>query len=453
MWIVVLSAKAGFRFDERKQITIVAAPNSTPGMAGIRLRNEFCWATEDTGPDAAVFVGGFVAEAAGEFDSVEEAFEVLGNLANPYFHVLAVVANAGVEESEDQRAYTPPVDGHDEGRFVVQRHSQARAPAARLRKLEASDAMEVLHLLMGHPREERLHRAMSHFREALNQLDHRNRVLPAESLWMVVESLTRVVLDRLCREHDLAPEAPDAKHELALALGFKPRKLEARSANVQAVIDSGELKRSDLKRDNSHLDALDTHIRRDLLLAGDKQCYRQLREMSDGFEHGFMSFGAIREKSKVADLAFTHLRRAILKEIGLREDSPLFDERFDGPQGVWRPVLEAEGTYRDSAGLSVNLSPATLNDPWPDPPQLSLVPTIKGVIDEPDGTRTLSLQVNGSTHALTTTQSASVTRTRWVSPGAADAKAIRQQTTVRLNGEVISDTVHVPGGEDKRPEG
>ena len=60
--------------------------------------------------------------------------------------------------------------------------------------------------------------------------------------------------------------------------------------------------------------------------------------------------------------------------VGLDSESPLFDERFDDPQGVWRPIFEGHGTYTDSSGKIVDLSPATFNDPWPDAPGLSLVP-------------------------------------------------------------------------------
>jgi hypothetical protein len=266
-----------------------------------------------------------------------------------------------------------PGDPDETGEFVIQRHSQMRSPAARLRKVSAEDVMPVVNPLIGHPREERLHRAMAHFRKALNELNPENRVLSAESLWMVVENLTRVVFERLCQEHAIDPAVRDSKHLLAQALGFEPRRDQTLSDAAQALVDSGELDPSWLRRDNSHLDALDAHIRRDVLLGGDKECYRQLREMSDGFEHGYMGFGDVRTKSAVADAAFAHLRHAILREIGIDETSPLFDERFDSPQGVWRPVFEGHGEYTDRAGHTIDLSRATFNDPWPEPPGLSLV--------------------------------------------------------------------------------
>jgi hypothetical protein len=365
-------------------------------------------------------------------------------LVEPYFQILALLAHAGVEESEDRFAYAPPLDVEDEGEFVIQRHSQPRAPAARVRTVAAADAMEVVGLVMGHSQEEGLHRAMSHFRQAMNQLDHANLVLPAQSLWVVVENMTHVVLGRLYQEHGIDPKADDAKHQLAVALGFQPKIFEQLSPAVQALIDAGELTKGDLRRDTSHLTALGRYVRLELLLGNDKDCYTQLSSMSTGLEHGFMGFDEIRKRSKVADRAFTYLRRAMLREIGLRPDSPLFDERFDGAQGIWRPVLEAQGVYADSAGRSVNLSPESFNDPWPDPPQLSLVPLVAGVVDHDDGRRTVTLQINGQMHALTPTQTAQVRKTVWLSPAAADAKAYRQTSTMSVNGEVISETIEIP---------
>lgn len=166
--------------------------------------------------------------------------------------------------------------------------------------------------------------------------------------------------------------------------------------------------------------------------------------MSDGFEHGYMSFGDIQEKSRVADRAFTHMRRAILREISLDSVSPLFDNRFDDPQGIWRPVFEGHGEYTDSAAPKVDLSPATFNDPWPDPPGLSLVPVMKAVVDNPDGTRTVTLEVNGKLEAMLDTQTARLTSSLWLSPSGKDGKMIDRNVTVRLNGEVVQDAFTVP---------
>jgi hypothetical protein len=441
-WIVTISCRAAFRFDENQRISLRASPQTTVPLTGVRLRNENCWATQDHSPTGPQFVGAFVAEAAGDFATAEDAVDFLANFATPYFHVMALITNAGVNEPEDLVAYAVPCI-ETKGEFVIQRHSQARAPAARVRKVSAQDAMEVIALLIGHPHQRKLHQAMSHYRAALNHLDPLNRVLSAESLWMTVENLYHVILDQLRKQHGL-PLTKDGKHQLALQLGFQPRKLEQRSLLIRTLIRLGLLDASELKRDNSHLDQLDRHIRLDLVLGGDKECYQQLKDMSDGFEHGYMRFGEVQKKSKVADRAFTHLRRAILREMGLQPSSPLFSDRFDDPLGVWRPIFEARGSYTDTAADAKPVTPEHFNDDWPDPPGLSMVPMVKAIIDRPDGTRDVTLEVNGATHAMTATQAASISETRWLSPSGRDGKILRSEITQRLNGEIVEVKVEVP---------
>lgn len=82
-WIVQLTAKAAIRFAEDKQLTIVAGPASAMPVHGVRLRNHRCWATEDHSEGAPVFVGGFVAKAAGEFGTKDEAVSVLATSPIP----------------------------------------------------------------------------------------------------------------------------------------------------------------------------------------------------------------------------------------------------------------------------------------------------------------------------------------------------------------------------------
>lgn len=440
-WIVTIACRAAFRFSENQRISLQASPQTTVPLTAIRLRNENCWATADHSNGAPQFVGAFVAEAAGDFSTAEEAVSFLANFASPYFQVIALIANAGVDEPEDLVAYAVPF-GNQKGEFVVQRHSQARAPAARVRKVAAADAMEVIGLLVGHPREAGLHQAMSHYRAALNHLDPLNRVLSAESLWMVVENLYHVVLDRLRQEHGL-PQTKEGKHLLAIKLGFQPRKIEQRSALVRLLIALGLLRVEDLKRDNRHLDQLDRHIRLELMLGNDIDCYKQLKDMSDGFEHGYMHFGEVQEKSKVADRAFTHLRRAILREIGVDGASSVFAARFDDPLGIWRPIFEARGNYTDTAADAKPVSKQHFNADWPDPPGLSLVPMVKAVIDKPDGTRDVTLEVNGNAHALTPTQAATINETRWLSPSGKDGQILRSEITQKLNGNVVDVRVEI----------
>jgi hypothetical protein len=63
-WIVSLSAKAAFRFEDDQNIAISAAADSTVGVFGVRLRNQTVWSSADRGPDAPRFVGGLTVETA-----------------------------------------------------------------------------------------------------------------------------------------------------------------------------------------------------------------------------------------------------------------------------------------------------------------------------------------------------------------------------------------------------
>jgi hypothetical protein len=160
-----------FGSSKTSEIRILAGPDSTMAIHGIRLRNHRVWATEDHSDGAPTFVGAFLAEAAGDYATKEEAVGVLANLASLYFQVMSPIATAGAEEPEDLLAYSAPEDDAHHGDFVVQRHSQLRSPAERLRAVPAADAMSVLSLLMEHPRQERLQRPMAHYRMALNHLN------------------------------------------------------------------------------------------------------------------------------------------------------------------------------------------------------------------------------------------------------------------------------------------
>jgi hypothetical protein len=67
------------------------------------------------------------------------------------------------------------------------------------------------------------------------------------------------------------------------------------------------------------------------------------------------------------------------------------------------------------------------------------------VVDNPDGTRTFSLEVNGTLTALPDTQTARVTRASWMSPTGTDGQVFSRSTTVRLNGEVVQDDYTISG--------
>jgi hypothetical protein len=421
LWIVRLMARSAVRLQEEDQsVTILAGPLSTAPVVALRLRNLLNYASADLSAGAPTFVRGFAIEAAGHFPSVETAVSALGNLANSYFQIIALAGNAATAQPEDVVAFAPPTSPDGRGEYVVQRHSLPRSPAAKVRKLPVAALMELLEAFNQHPAEEQLHRALAHYRSALSYLDPQNRVLAAEALWMAVENLSHVILNRLRAEHGLKQNG-EGKHQLAVKLGFPP-------AN---------------QGDRQHLGVLDGHIRRELIFGGDRECYRRLKDLSDGFEHGFMSFDEIQLHSQVTDAAFANIRDALLREIGVPDGSVLFEELLRRPLGDWDPALELRGHYRDSAaGVLPGLTPETAAGDWPNFSGLGLIPYLSRVEDRPDGIRDIELKIRGDLD-LDETQSVGFDSTLWVLPGAdGDAPPARREVTLEINGEVIERIVH-----------
>ena len=129
-WIVSLHTRSAVRIADNTIISILATPESTIPVSLVRIRNQIARTTGD--PDGPKFAGALVAEAAGDFESADEAASVLGNLASPYFQAAAVAANAAVDDPQDMLIFSPPGSDKNSGEFVVQRASHARFPAARI---------------------------------------------------------------------------------------------------------------------------------------------------------------------------------------------------------------------------------------------------------------------------------------------------------------------------------
>jgi hypothetical protein len=156
-----------------------------------------------------------------------------------------------------------------------------------------------------------------------------------------------------------------------------------------------------------------------------------------------MSFGEIQLHSQVTDDAFGYIREALLREIGVRDGSGLFDETLRKPLGDWDPALELRGHYRDSAaGVMPGLTPETALGDWPDFSGLGLIPYLSRVEDRPDGRRDIELKIRGDLD-LAETQTVGFDSTLWVLPGVeGEPPPARREVTLEINGELIERIVH-----------
>jgi len=231
---------------------------------------------------------------------------------------------------------------------------------------------------------------MAHYGQALRELDPFNRLRCAESLFIACENLARVVLRRLCREAGL-PDNGESKHKLALAAGFKP---------------PNECSRQ-------HLSNFDSYVRARYIFDDQQETYKNLLFASDHFEHGSRGFDEIRAAADAsADKAFGFIRRAILREIGVPNDSPLVtEEKYQHPLAGWPPALEVSGSYESGR-----------DDDWPNFYGVSVFPEILDIGDLDDDRRNVTLRFTGSGAALLNRQEVTIEKSFWAIPSSPDRK-------------------------------
>jgi len=373
----MLRARSSARLKGDSILAVMAGPGSNPSIKGIRVRNAF------SKPDGELLVTGLFVEAWGVAESPDEAVALLAQRAAPYLQLVAVAANASVDEPEDLLVYAPPTSDVV-GQFLEQKPCSPPTPAATVRSITIEDLGDLANRLDGHPDQERIHRAAAHYRQAVRAMDPINRVMSAEHLYMACENLGQVVFRRVCRQCEVKPSG-EGKHQLATEAGFTPKN----------------------ERSSQHLNDYDSHLRVTEIFAGDRAVYDDLRAASDGFEHGYAGFDKVQSAAHAsADAAFSMIRRAILNEAGVPADSPLFDPKFDHVLGGWQPRLQVQGTYTSDR-----------NDDWPLFYGTALYPEIVSMKDENDqGSRTNVFRANASGASLLDGQTINIDSSLWTVP-------------------------------------
>lgn len=364
LWVVRLHARGAVRIADNKQAFIAASPESTLSVFGVRIRNDIRVSTSGES------VIGTIVEAGGLAKDGAEAASLLANLGSPYFQAMATACNAAIAEPTHMTAYAPPLNKADQGAFVVQKQAGDAVPCTAFRDVDIQDLQDFFSRLDTHPRQDRLQRAMAHYRAALTAIAPRNSTMSGEFLFIAVENLGRVVQQRLFQEAGLPDDGP-SKHELAVRNGFKPRD----------------------EKDRSHLGKFDAWVREHHIFNDDRDCYKALVKASDAFEHGLEGFDVVRAKANAAaNKSFVYIRRAILREIGVPVKSSLFAEKFDHPIGIWPPALEVWSTYTDTdANLDYRQVAVDGNKPWPEFSEPTITPQVGKVVDGPNKTRDVAL--------------------------------------------------------------
>lgn len=269
---------------------------STVGPVTIAYRTRMI-----TGPDGSKVPGHLWIEIVGEAPSLKECIASFANASLELLPALSLSANASIGHPEVEVAF-------ESGPGLAEReYFQHYVPPERQvphggRRIDMACAIALMSAIQHSPRQERLARSINQYALALSNWRLGFETLTVAHLWMALEALTPVAIDR-----EVVRRGLSSKGELASAMGLTPRELDAVA-------------------------------RRDWLLAGDADCYKEAKAASDGFEHGYGSFpdmrqAAIKHRRRIAAL----VREAIfdLAELDDASAAILKAPPFDQPLGHW----------------------------------------------------------------------------------------------------------------------
>lgn len=214
---------------------------------------------------------------------------------------LALSANASIGHPEIELAFEsgPDIEQREYFQHYVPPERQVPHSA---RNVNTAATIALWAAVHGSPRRERLARAINQYTLALSNWRLGFETLTLAHLWMALEALTPVAIEKEMKRRGLSTKA-----DLASKMGLT-------------------------------LSNLDVTARRDWLLAGEADCYKEAKAASDGFEHGFGSFpdmrkAATKHRRRIAAL----IRSAIfdLAELDGESASVLKAPPFDQPLGHW----------------------------------------------------------------------------------------------------------------------
>ena len=248
-------------------------------------------------------------EIRGNAPMLAEALEPFSNAGLFVLPILALSANAAVGEPEIELGFdnTEGLTERDFFQSYVPPEPDILHPA---RGIDVSATLALMAAIGAHTGSERLLRGANQYRIALQSWRLGRETFALAHLWMATEAITKAKVRAECESRGIT------EPELAVELGI-PR--EGYSGN-----------------------RLEQAVRRDLLLRGDDEAYRKAREASDGFEHGYLNYGEIRERARdVRHSVAECVRTAILEmcELDAATFSTLTSDPFDKPLGRW-PVVK-----------------------------------------------------------------------------------------------------------------
>lgn len=310
---VVMRGPAAVVFRQGEVLPLDAFPTKL-GKVGIRYGSRW-FPLEGAGQ----IPGQLWIEITGIAPSLDEALEPFANAALASSAVIALSANAAVDEPDVELAFDSSV-GEGAREFfqsIMPPERLGVIHSGRLLDMEATHAL--LKAIWESKDHERLLRASHQYNLSLRNWRHGHATLSLAHLWMAVEALSPVRIRAELRLRGLK-----TSRELAGALGID---LTASDSVVSR--------------------ALEAAIRQNFILRGDAECYAQGKRASDGFEHGFLDLGKVFDLSAKVRVAMAkHVRSEIfaLSGLGAVLHERLENGEFAEPIGHWPVAKYVRGT-------------------------------------------------------------------------------------------------------------
>ena len=240
-------------------------------------------------------------QITGQGTDIASIMPVYANAGLSMLPILSFGTNAAISEPEVEVAFDNSL-GADKRDYFQSYLPPEDDVVHNIRLANTMAMIELIGAIASHPDGERLRRGANQYQLALSSWRLGRELLSLAHLWIALEAITKVKM----RSEMLARGCADTA-ELASQLNIELRNLDAT-------------------------------IRKDFLLEGDDECYRQAKAASDGFEHGFSGYDEIRSLSKnVRQRMATYIRKSILTmcEVSLTVFEILMREPFDKPLGLW----------------------------------------------------------------------------------------------------------------------
>lgn len=297
--VVVMRGPSAVLFRQEKTLTIRDF-QSTIGPVNIIYSTR--WLKR---PNEIVVPGHIWIEITGDAVALEEALVPFANAGLSMLPILSLCTNAAIGEPQIEIGFDNTEGASDRDYFQCYVAPESNEIYIG-RHINIESTVSFIELISKHPDSERLRRAINQYRLSLDHWRLGRETMSMAHLWMALEALTKAKIRQEMNKKGIATQ-----DELAKNFGIELKKL-------------------------------DSYIRKDILLNGDAECYKNAKKASDGFEHGFLGFDKIIELSKdVRSRMANHIRTAIFEICGLEKEALkiLTNEPFDKPIGHW-PVVK-----------------------------------------------------------------------------------------------------------------